>query len=105
MDLVRLQREVNERWALQRDNPCHWSADADHAHLHLTQAVGMVARVLNDAKHERRPVRGEDVAKYLADLVICAARFADGIVDLDHACRARLEEKFSVKPDPDPSVG
>lgn len=39
-------------------------------------------------------VTAAEVEKYLADLVICAARFGDGIVDLDAACAARLAEKF-----------
>ena len=94
MDLVRLQREVNDRWSLQVGNPCHESADAPHALLHLTKAIGKIASEVNDAQHERRPISGGAVSKYLADLVICAARFADGIVDIDAACRERLEEKF-----------
>jgi hypothetical protein len=94
MNLVRLQREVNYRWSLQLGNPCHESADAGHALVHLTKALGRVASAFNDAEHEKRAVRGEEVAKYIADIVICAARFSDGIVDLNEACRARLEEKF-----------
>jgi hypothetical protein len=38
----------------------------------------------------------EETAKYLADLVICVARFAQGTVDLDAAGEARLAEKFPV---------
>lgn len=96
MDLKQLQHEVNARWALQIDNPCHRSADANHALVHLTKALGKVASALNDAEHEQRTLQRDEVAKYLADLVICAARFGEGVVDLDAACTARLAEKFPV---------
>ena len=96
MDIRKLQDEVNSRWPQQLDNPCHRSADAAHALLHLMKAVGKLATAQNDAEHERRSLHGDAVGKYLADLVICAARFADGIVDLDVACQARLAEKFSA---------
>lgn len=98
MDIKKLQEEVNARWSQQIGNPCHRSADAAHAHLHLSKALGKVAAALNDAEHEQRPLRGDEVAKYLADLVICAARFGHGMVDLDTACAARLAEKFAAKP-------
>lgn len=94
MDLKQLQREVNARWALQLGNPCHQTADATHALIHLTKALGKVASVMNDAAHDQRTLRPGEVDKYLADLVICAARCGDGIVDLDAACVARLAEKF-----------
>ena len=98
MDLKKLQDEVNARWALQLDNPCHRSADANHALVHLTKALGKLASALNDAEHEQRETRADEVSKYLADLVICAARFGDGVVDLDAACAARLAEKFPALP-------
>ncbi len=94
MDIKKLQDEVNARWALQLGNPCHASADAGHALVHMTKALGKVASALNDAEHERRAVRPGEIDKYLADLVICAARFGHGVVDLDAACAARLAEKF-----------
>jgi hypothetical protein len=94
VDIKSLQKEVNRRWELQLDNPCHQSADANHALIHMTKALGKVASALNDAEHEQRTVKSDEINKYLADIVICAARFAHGIVDLDTACSARLEEKF-----------
>ena len=97
MDIKTLQAEVNRRWELQLDNPCHRSADANHALVHMTKALGKVASALNDAEHEQRSPRSEEVSKALADLVICAARYADGIVDLDAACVARLAEKFPIR--------
>lgn len=96
MDLRTLQNEVNRRWPKQTNNPCHSSADAAHALVHITKAAGKVAAALNDAQHEGRDVRDREVSKYLADLVICAARFGDGFVDLEHACIQRLAEKFPV---------
>ncbi len=97
MDLSQLQDEVNRRWAQQLGNPCHTSADAGHALVHMTKALGKVASALNDAEHDRRAPRSDEIAKYLADLVICAARFGHGVVDLDAACKARLAEKFPVQ--------
>jgi hypothetical protein len=97
MNLQELQRAVNDLWSRQINNPCHQSADANHALVHLTKALGKVASALNDAEHERRVVRADEVAKYLADLVICAARFAGDDVDLEAACAARLAEKFPAR--------
>lgn len=94
MDLHKLQDEVNARWALQLNNPCHRSADANHALVHMTKALGKVASALNDAEHEGQALTAGEVERYLADLVICAARFGSGVVDLDAACVARLAEKF-----------
>jgi hypothetical protein len=98
MDLKTLQDEVNTRWALQIGNPCHRSADAGHALVHLTKALGKLASALNDAEHEERATRAGEIEKYLADLVICAARFGHGVVDLDAACVSRLAEKFPTPP-------
>lgn len=95
VNLKELQEEVNGRWGSQ-DNPCHGS-DSNHALLHMTKALGKVASALNDAEHQDRAIRSDEIAKYLADLVICAARFADGVVDLDAACASRLAEKFPIK--------
>jgi hypothetical protein len=85
---------VNTRWSLQIGNPCHRSADANHALVHMTKALGKVASVLNDAEHEQRALLATEIEKYLADIVICAARFAQDTIDLDAACILRLDEKF-----------
>jgi hypothetical protein len=95
MDIKNLQTEVNRRWGSQDANLCHTS-DANHALVHLTKALGKVASALNDAEHGQALESG--VGKSLADLVICTARFAHGIVDLDAACVARLAEKFPAAP-------
>ncbi len=102
LGLKELQETVNSRWGAQDANPCHGS-DTKHALTHMMKALGKIASAVNDAEHEQRGVRPDEVSKYLADLVICAARFADGTstataeggqVDLATACAARLAEKF-----------
>lgn len=105
MDLEKLQEEVNTRWDKQIDNPCHRSAGPNHALVHMTKALGKIASALNDAEHEGGPLDVK-VEKYLADLVICAARFSHGAnVDLNVACLNRLAEKFSVWPDQSKCIG
>lgn len=96
MNIKELQQEVNSRWSLQLGNPCHQSADANHALVHMTKALGKLASALNDAEHEHRTIQSGEIDKYLADLVICAARFANDTVDLSEACASRLDEKFPV---------
>jgi len=93
MDLRKLQEEVNGRWGRQDENPCYGS-DTKHALVHMMKALGKLASALNDAEHEGRPLSWSQAHKPLADLVICAARFAGDDVDLDAACTARLAEKF-----------
>src|SRR5262245_5498581 len=67
----------------------------EYAFVHLAKALGKIASAVNDAEHAKRKPTSEEVSKYLADLVICAARFADGIqLSLDAAVAARLAEKF-----------
>ena len=97
MDLKTLQNEVNARWGSQDENLCHTS-DANHALVHMTKALGKLAAAVNDAEHEggRKPT-AEETSKYLADLIICAVRFADGVVDVDAACTKRLAEKFPAQ--------
>jgi hypothetical protein len=95
MDIKKLQEEVNSRWKDQKANPCHGS-DTNHALIHMTKAIGKIASALNDAEHEHRNLQPNEIDKYLADLVICAVRFADDVVDLDAACTSRLSEKFPV---------
>lgn len=97
MEIRKLQDEVNARWASQDTNLCHRS-DTNHALVHMMKALGKVASATNDAEHEKRALRADEVEKYLADLIICATRFANGITDLDAACAARLAEKFPTAP-------
>lgn len=96
MNLKDLQEAVNTRWEKQLNNPCHLSANANHALVHITKALGKVASALNDSEHEQRSLRSDEVEKFLADIVICVARFAGDSIDLDAICVARLAEKFSM---------
>ncbi len=86
---------MNARWGSQDANLCHTS-DTNHALIHLMKALGKVSSAVNDAEHERRAPTESKVGTALADLVICAARFANGVVDLDAVCTARLAEKFPL---------
>lgn len=94
MDLKKLQDEVNVRWNKQVNNPCYSSDTSAHMLVHLTKALGKIASAINDAEHGQCDLTVDEVGKYLADLVICAARFGNGAVDLDAACASRLVEKF-----------
>ncbi len=93
MDIRKLQEEVNDRWARQADNPCHGS-DAGHVLVHMMKALGKLASALNDAEHEGRALSWTQINKPLADVVICAARFAGDDCDLENACKDRIREKF-----------
>jgi hypothetical protein len=95
MEIAKLQEEVNSRWTAQKGNPCHLS-EQGHALVHLMKALGKVAEAFNDAEHEQRVFRPGEVDKFLADLVICAARFGQDL-DLEAAVVARLAEKFPFR--------
>jgi hypothetical protein len=96
MSIKNLQKEVNNRWNKQINNPCYNCDTNQHMIVHMAKALGKIASVLNDAEHENRQPTADEVQMYLADLVICAARFGNGIVDLDDACFSRLAEKFPI---------
>lgn len=98
MDLKKLQEEINSRWNVQKNNPCHRSNTKNHMLIHMTKALGKLASALNDAEHDDRAMRSDEVDKYLADLIICCLRFADDVVDLDATCSSRLAEKFPLSP-------
>jgi hypothetical protein len=75
--------------------------DFGHGLLHVHKAGGKLASIINDAEHggvhwEDPAVRSE-IAKYLADFVICALRMAntcpDGVIDLQRAVEDRLIAK------------
>lgn len=75
--------------------------DFGHALLHVHKAGGKLAGILDEAEHAgfewASPSNREDVAKYVADLVICALRMAttcpDGQLDLQTAVERRLAHK------------
>jgi hypothetical protein len=75
--------------------------DFSHALLHIHKAGGKLAAIINDAEHggvdfASIPQR-EEIAKYLADMVICALRMAntcpDGVIDLQSATENRIAGK------------
>ena len=53
---------------------------------------------MNDAEHDKRAVNRDEVERYLADLMICAAQLSANLVDLEVACMKRLAEKFPEMP-------
>jgi hypothetical protein len=75
--------------------------DFDHALLHIHKAGGKLASIIDEAEHGgfnwADPAKREEVAKYLADFVICALRMAntcpDGLIDLQRAVEQRLSAK------------
>lgn len=84
--------------------------DAAHAVLHITKATGKVAGLLDDLDHAQDFVAAitgtchrDDVARYLADVVICALRAANtwpgGAIDMTNAIEARLRGK-GIGPQP-----
>ena len=108
MDIQVLQMRIEKRWGSStygypfrsRQDP---QRDAHHAVLHITKALGKLAGPLDDLDHSGSPLvegraRAHDVAKALADIVICVARVASewpGVaIELSDAIAARLVEKF-----------
>jgi len=75
--------------------------DFGHALLHIHKAGGKLAAIIDDAEHAgfnfADPEKRAEVAKYIADMVICALRMAntcpDGVIDLQRAVEDRLAAK------------
>lgn len=75
--------------------------DFAHGLLHIHKAGGKLATIIDQAEHGgfEWDVENErkEVAKYLADFVICAMRMAntcpDGVIDLQTAVEERLISK------------
>lgn len=105
-------REIQERlttgWAdtygaLFRASPVAYK-DLQHAHLHVMKALGKLAALIEEADHDYATTfPKEEVAKYLADLVICAHRMANknatGPIDMEAAILARMEVKMGTLPE------
>ena len=70
--------------------------DAAHALLHITKASGKLAEAVDSRDHVGAFAE-RAVAKYLADVVICALRFANtwpgGPIDVATAIEERLASK------------
>lgn len=75
--------------------------DFAHALLHIHKAGGKLATIIDEAEHGgyawANPAKRAEVAKYVADMVICALRMAttcpDGQIDLQRAVEDRLTTK------------
>jgi hypothetical protein len=78
--------------------------DFDHALKHVRKAAQALENMTEAADHGAHWVDKdrEAIAKYVADLIISAARLANvspmGIIDLDMAVIKRLEAKIFPKP-------
>lgn len=79
--------------------------DFAHTLHHISKAAGKLHALADDMDHDRAiaddPASREQHAKYIADLVVCALRLANtfpgGVVDLQAAVHARIEDKNGVK--------
>lgn len=108
-----LQEELPKLWTDEfyskqfRESSSEYK-DFQHAILHVTKTLGKLACMVEEADHQgamehASPVYfpKKDVERYLSDLVICAIRMAiknpTGVVDLERAIFARIEEKMGVR--------
>lgn len=113
-----VQGEIARRWGSSAYGPAYLARqdpqrDAHHALLHITKASGKLAGALDDMDHAsdvetRGVVLRNDAAKYLADLVICAARIAEtwpgARIDIAAAVAGRLATKFPPAADEPPEM-
>ena len=75
--------------------------DFAHGLTHIMKAAGGLATIINEAEHGGYRWELEDnrkeVAKFLADFIICAVRMAntcpDGVIDLQKATEDRISKK------------
>ena len=105
--LNKLQCELVKAWtgetysAAFNSSPSKYN-DFDHAIKHVQKALGRLVEMSELADHgtpAEVAFRFEDARKYLADVVICAARLANTIpggVDLEMAVVDRMRSKMNV---------
>ncbi|MGH8898458.1 MAG: hypothetical protein ACRDZ4_15935 [Egibacteraceae bacterium] len=98
MTLTDLQERVRRAWTNATYSAAFNTSgiphkDYAHALLHMVKATGKLAAIIDDLDHGKEIE--DDPGKYVADLVICAARFCDAsglhlesIVEL--RCAAKL---------------
>ncbi len=71
--------------------------DFAHGLLHIYKAGGNLARIIDAAEHGGHEFDHGEVAKYVADMVICALRMANtcpnGVIDLQRAVEDRIADK------------
>lgn len=75
--------------------------DFDHALKHIRKAAAALENMTEKADHGAVLVEYDQVQKYIADIIISAARLANvtpgGSVNLDFAVVKRLQEKIFPK--------
>jgi len=75
--------------------------DFQHALLHIMKAAGKLLEMVEEADHAGPESMFEGSSKYIADLVICAARLAiknpAGAIDLQEAVLNRIYRKMGKK--------
>lgn len=109
-----LQGELPKLWKEElysnqfRQSPSRYK-DFQHGLIHVEKAIGHLWEMIEEADHSASDdstvhFPKEDVAKYLADAVICTLRMAvknpSGAVDLESAVFDRIEEKMGARLDP-----
>lgn len=110
--------QVNLPWTIRYSRDFRASPvphkDFAHALHHVSKAAGRLHELADDCDHDRDVADAKDLreryARYVADLVVCALRIANtfpgGVVDLEAAVVARIEDKNGVPAvaSPDPIV-
>lgn len=75
----------------------------DHALKHVLKAAVRLLEMTEEADHHGKmnPLQEDQVVKYIADLVICAARLANvspmGVIDLEKEVFHRIKSKMDAE--------
>lgn len=114
LTLVDLQNAVQAGWTDEgyskafNESPCLYN-HFDHALKHVRKAVQQLENITEEMDHGKEidPARLEDAKKYLADIMISAARLANvfpptpkspfGVVCLEEIMAKRIEQKILPK--------
>jgi hypothetical protein len=100
MTIEELQEYVKKAWTNESYSPEFNGSgiahkDFGHALVHVTKAAGKLAAIVDDADHGK-PCQ-DDPGKYLADLLICAARAANAQgINLASVLNLRLVSKLPI---------
>lgn len=107
MTIQDVQDRVREGWTNATYSPEFNASgvvhkDLAHALLHVQKAAGKLAAIVDDLDHGKEP--SDDPGKYIADLVICAARAANcsglslnGIVGLRLAVKVPVDSQDATR--------
>lgn len=86
---------TNETYSKDFNEAAIKHKDFGHALTHIVKAAGKLAAIIEDADHDRDVE--DNPGKYLADLVICAARAANTLdMSLQTLVLKRLAEKLPL---------